>query len=426
MSIDPLAHSTSTNPLSRLAEALRSDTVGGFLLIAAALVAIIWINTPFGEAYENLRSVTLGPESLHLNLSLQTWAADALLAVFFFVVGNELKQEFVNGELRNPRRAMLPIVAAICGMVVPAAIYVAINFSSPDTIQGWGIPMATDIAFAVAILAVVGRHLPPSLRTFLLTLAIVDDLGAIIVIAVFYTSGIDLLMLVAAFAGLAVFGYLQRGKGLAARLNASRVPNWIVYVPLAVLIWVLMHESGVHATIAGVAMGLLMRTKAMPGETHDPSHRVEHLLRPWSAGLALPIFAFFSAGVVIDGFGSVVSDPASLGIIMGLVVGKAIGIAGGAWVTTKVTRAELNPSLKWIDIVGMSQLAGIGFTVSLLISELSFVDSAEHLAHAKTGVLAASLIATLLAAAVLGARSRHYRGLMQAMAEKEKEAGGRA
>ncbi|MDE3724868.1 Na+/H+ antiporter NhaA [Nocardiopsis sp. N85] len=426
MSIDPLAHSASQNPLSRLAEALRSDTVGGFLLITAALVAIIWINTPFGEAYEHLRSVTLGPESLHLNLSLETWAADALLAVFFFVVGNELKQEFVNGELRNPRRAMLPIVAAICGMVVPAAIYVAINFSSPDTIQGWGIPMATDIAFAVAILAVVGRHLPPSLRTFLLTLAIVDDLGAIIVIAVFYTSGIDLLMLIAAFAGLAVFGYLQRGKGLAARLNASRVPNWIVYVPLAVLIWVLMHESGVHATIAGVAMGLLMRTKTMPGETHDPSHRVEHLLRPWSAGLALPIFAFFSAGVVIDGFGSVVSDPASLGIIMGLVVGKAIGIAGGAWVTTKVTRAELNPSLKWIDIIGMSQLAGIGFTVSLLISELSFVDSAEHLAHAKTGVLAASLIATLLAAVVLGARSRHYRGLMQAMAEKEKEAGGRA
>ncbi|WP_306370512.1 Na+/H+ antiporter NhaA [Nocardiopsis sp. CC223A] len=420
MSIDPLAHSTSRAPLTRLAEALRSDTVGGFLLIGAALVAIIWINSPFGEVYENLRAVTLGPESLHLDLSLETWAADALLAIFFFVVGNELKQEFVNGELRNPRRAMLPIIAAICGMIVPAAIYAAVNFSSPDTVQGWGIPMATDIAFAVAILAVVGRHLPPALRTFLLTLAIVDDLGAIIVIAVFYTSGIDLLMLAAALVGLAVFGYLQRGKGLAAGLNASWLPNWIVYVPLAALIWVLMHESGVHATIAGVAMGLLMRTKALPGEAHDPSHGVEQILRPWSAGLALPIFAFFSAGVVIDGLGAIISDSASLGIILGLVVGKAVGIAGGSWITTKVTRAELNPSLKWIDIVGMSQLAGIGFTVSLLISELSFADSPEHLAHAKTGVLAASLIATALAAGILGARSRHYKGMMSAMAEHER------
>ncbi|MEU0492404.1 Na+/H+ antiporter NhaA [Nocardiopsis sp. NPDC006139] len=420
MSIDPLAHSTSRTPLARLAEALRSDTVGGFLLIGAALVAIIWINSPFGGVYENLRSVTVGPESLHLNLSLETWAADALLAVFFFVVGNELKQEFVNGELRNPRRAMLPIIAAVCGMIVPAAIYAAINFSSPDTVHGWGIPMATDIAFAVAILAVVGRNLPPALRTFLLTLAIVDDLGAIIVIAVFYTSGIDLLMLAAALVGLAVFGYLQRGKGLAAALNASRLPNWVVYVPLAALIWVLMHESGVHATIAGVAMGLLMRTKALPGEAHDPSHGVEQILRPWSAGLALPIFAFFSAGVVIDGMGAIVSDPASLGIILGLVVGKAVGIAGGSWITTKVTRAELNPSLKWIDIVGMSQLAGIGFTVSLLISELSFAGSPEHLAHAKTGVLAASLIATALAAVILGARSRHYKGMMNALAEQER------
>ncbi|MFL1375732.1 Na+/H+ antiporter NhaA [Nocardiopsis protaetiae] len=419
MSIDPLAYSASRGPLTRLADALRSDTVGGFLLIGAALIAIVWINSPFGEVYENLRSVTFGPASLHLDLSLETWAADGLLAVFFFVVGNELKQEFVNGELRNPRRAMLPIVAALCGMAVPAAIYAAVNSSSPDTVHGWGIPMATDIAFAVAILAVIGRHLPPALRTFLLTLAIVDDLGAIVVIAVFYTSGIDLLMLAGALAGLAVFGYLQRGRGLAVVLNASRLPNWVVYVPLAVLVWVLMHESGVHATIAGVAMGLLMRTRALPGEAHDPSHGVEQILRPWSAGLALPIFAFFSAGVVIDGFGAVLRDPASLGIILGLVVGKTVGIAGGSWITTKVTRAELNPSLKWIDIVGMSQLAGIGFTVSLLISELSFADSPEHLAHAKTGVLAASLIATALAAVVLGSRSRHYRGLMRAMAERE-------
>jgi len=343
--------------------------------------------------------------------------------VFFFVVGNELKQEFVHGELRNPRRAMLPIVAAVCGMVVPAAVYAAINITSPDTIQGWGIPMATDIAFAVAILAVVGRGLPPALRTFLLTLAIVDDLGAVIVIAVFYTSGIDFAALLAAAAGLALFWYLQRGKGLAARLNASALPNWLVYVPLALVIWGLVHESGVHATIAGVAMGLLMRTTKLPGEAHDPSHGVERVLRPWSAGLALPIFAFLSAGVVFDGVGEVLTDTAALGIVAGLIVGKVVGIAGGSWLTTKLTRAELNPSLRWIDIVGMSQLAGIGFTVSLLISELSFADSPEHLAHAKTGVLLASLVATLLASIVLGARSRHYRRLERGAAPSDASGG---
>jgi NhaA family Na+:H+ antiporter len=422
MSIDPILRSERPGPISRLADTLRSDSVGGFLLIGAAILAIIWINSPFGGAYENLRAITFGPESLHLNLSLETWAADGLLAIFFFVVGNELKQEFVHGELRNPRRAMLPIVAAICGMIVPAVLYVAINFASPDTVHGWGIPMATDIAFAIAILAVVGRGLPPALRTFLLTLAIVDDLGAVIVIAVFYTSGINFVALLVAAAGLAVFWYLQRGKGLAAKLNASVVPNWLVYVPLALVIWFLVHESGVHATIAGVAMGLLMRTHKLPGEHHDPSHGVEQLLRPWSAGLALPIFAFFSAGVVFDGVGEVLTDTAALGIIAGLILGKVIGIAGGSWLTTKVTRAELNPTLKWIDIVGMSQLAGIGFTVSLLISELTFPDSPEHLAHAKTGVLVASLLATLLATVILGARARHYRRLaLQSTVAKQPE-----
>ncbi|MEU3018420.1 MULTISPECIES: Na+/H+ antiporter NhaA [unclassified Nocardiopsis] len=411
MSIDPVRPSPSYNPVSRLANLLRSDTVAGFLLILAAVTALVWINSPLGEVYERLRGVTFGPEALHLNLSLETWAADALLAVFFFVVGNELKQEFVHGELRDPRRAMLPIVAAVCGMVVPAGIYAIVNLNSPETLQGWGIPMATDIAFAVAILAVVGRGLPPALRTFLLTLAIVDDLGAVIVIAVFYTASISFLPLFGAALGVAFFGYLQRGKGLAAKLNASVVPNWVVYVPLAALIWVLTHESGVHATIAGVAMGLMMRTTKHEGEVESPSHGTEHVLRPWSAGLALPIFAFFSAGVVFDGVDAVFTDPAGLGIIAGLFVGKMVGITGGSWLTTKLTRAELNPDLKWIDIFGMSQLAGIGFTVSLLITELSFAGSPEHLAHAKAGVLIASLIAALTATVVLGLRSRHYRAL---------------
>ncbi|MBB6170582.1 NhaA family Na+:H+ antiporter [Nocardiopsis mwathae] len=395
----------------RFVDLLRSDVVSGFLLIAGAVIALILANTGLHDAYEAVRAFTFGPKSLHLDLSVEQWASDGLLAVFFFVVGNELKREFVHGELRNPRRAMLPIVAAVCGMVVPALIYAAINFREGPALQGWGIPMATDIAFAVAILAVVGRYLPPALRTFLLTLAIVDDLGAIIVIAVFYTAGIAYVPLAGAIALLAVFGYLQKGRGLALALDRSPIPNWVVYVPLAIAIWALVHASGVHATIAGVAMGMLMRTTPLPHESSSPSERMEHLIRPWSSSLVLPVFALMSAGVDFTGLGTMFADSAALGVICGLVVGKLVGISGGAWVTTKLTSAELNPSLSWIDIVGMSHLAGIGFTVSLLISELSFPADPQMLSDAKAGVLFASLTATVLASVVLSVRNAHYRKL---------------
>ncbi|MFC7330153.1 Na+/H+ antiporter NhaA [Marinactinospora rubrisoli] len=404
--------SSATSPstaIGRIADALRGDTVGGLLLLAAAAAALVWANSPAASSYETLRDLSFGPEALHLHLSLGSWAADGLLAVFFFIVGSELKQEFVHGELRDPRRAMLPIVAAVCGMVVPAAIYAAVNLGSPETLGGWGIPMATDIAFALAVLAIAGRGLPPALRTFLLTLAIVDDLGAVLVIAVFYTDHIALAPLVGALAGLAVFGHLQRGRGLGAALNASRIPNWAVYLPLAAVIWTLVHAGGVHATIAGVAMGLLMRTSTAPGETASPSHRVEHLLRPFSAGVALPVFAFLSAGVAFEGAGPVLGDPAALGIAAGLVVGKLAGILGGSWIATRVTAAELNPTLRWIDIAGLALLAGIGFTVSLLIADLSFAQAPQTLAHAKAGVLLASLTAGTLAAIILNARARRLR-----------------
>ncbi|GAA2001202.1 Na+/H+ antiporter NhaA [Nocardiopsis rhodophaea] len=402
-----------------IVDLLRSDVVSGFLLIAGAVVALLWANSPWRDGYEAVRTFTFGPEPLHLRLSVEAWASDALLAIFFFIVGNELKQEFIHGELRNPRRAMLPIVAAICGMVVPALIYAAVNIGQGPAIKGWGIPMATDIAFAVAILAVVGRYLPPALRTFLLTLAIVDDLGAIVVIAIFYTSDISFVPLVAAFVLLAVFGYLQNGRGLARALDRSPVPNWLIYVPLAAAIWTLMHASGVHATIAGVAMGLLMRTSPLPHESTSPSERVEHIIRPWSSSLVLPFFALMSAGVVFTGFGTLFSDSAALGVVLGLVVGKLVGISGGAWVTTKLTRAELNPSLRWIDIIGMSMLAGIGFTVSLLISELSFPGAPQMMSDAKGGVLFASLTATVLASIVLSVRNVHYRKTGPASAEAE-------
>ncbi|WP_017595642.1 Na+/H+ antiporter NhaA [Nocardiopsis potens] len=394
--------------LRGLADWLREDVVAGFLLIAGAAVALVWANSPAGAGYEALRGFTFGPAALHLELSVQAWASDALLAVFFFVVGNELKQEFVHGELRNPRRAVLPIVAALAGMAVPAVIYTLVNLHRPEALHGWGIPMATDIAFAVAILAVIGRYLPPALRTFLLTLAIVDDLGAIVVIAVFYTDHVSFAPLLGAIALLAVFGYLQRGRGLAARLNASALPNWAVYLPLAAATWTLLHASGVHATIAGVAMGLLMRTVPLDGETQSPSHAVEHAIRPWSNAVVLPVFALMSAGVVFTGFDTILSDSAAVGVILGLVVGKLVGIFGGSWLTTKLTSAELSPSLHWIDIAGMALLAGIGFTVSLLITELSFTDL-QMVEDAKSGVIIASLLATALSAVVLGIRSAHYR-----------------
>ncbi|MDT0303143.1 Na+/H+ antiporter NhaA [Streptomonospora wellingtoniae] len=393
-----------------LADALRKDSVGGFLLIGAALVALVWANSPWGELYETIRGYTIGPSApLHLDLTIEHWAADGILALFFFIIGAELKQEFVHGELRNPRRAMLPIVAAAGGMAVPALVFVGMNAARPEGLSGWGIPMATDIAFALAVLAIIGRHLPPALRTFLLTLAIVDDLGAIMVIAVFYTDELHFPALLASLALLSLFGYLQRGRGPAAALDRSPLPNWVVYVPLALAIWALMHESGVHATIAGVAMGMLMRSSTTQGERESPLHRAEHMLRPWSTALALPIFALMSAGVALGGVGEMLTDTVALGVFFGLVVGKLVGILGGAWLTTRLTRAELNPTLSWWDIAGMSVLAGIGFTVSLLITELAYPGAAALLENAKGGVLFASLAATLLSAGVLGWRSAHYR-----------------
>ncbi|MDA0565664.1 Na+/H+ antiporter NhaA [Streptomonospora sp. S1-112] len=408
--------SAAPTALTRLTDALRGDTVGGLILLAAAVLALVLANSPAAALYEGLRHFEIGPEALHLHLSIEAWAADGLLAIFFFIVGNELKQEFVHGELRNPRRAALPIVAAVCGMVVPAAAYVAVNAASPETLGGWGIPMATDIAFALAVLAVVGRGLPPALRTFLLTLAVVDDLGAVLVIAVFYTDAIAFAPLAGAAAGLALFAWLQRGTGPAAALRRSPLLSAAVYVPLAFAVWALVHASGVHATIAGVAMGLLMRTSVHEGEAHSPSHRMEHRMRPLSAGFALPVFAFLSAGVPMAGLGTALADPAAAGIVVGLVAGKFAGVLGGSWVTTRVTGAELHPDLGWADIAGLALLTGVGFTVSLLIADLSFAGAPATLEHAKAGVLIASLVAAALAGAVLGPRSARVRRAARAAA----------
>ncbi|MEU0002321.1 Na+/H+ antiporter NhaA [Streptomyces microflavus] len=393
---------------SRITAALRLDAVSGSLLIGAAVLALAWANSPLADSYESLRSFTFGPAALHLNLSVETWAADGLLAVFFFIVGNELKQEIIHGELRDPRRAALPIAAAIGGVVVPALIFLAITATSGgEAAGGWGIPMATDIAFALAVLAVVGRHLPTPLRTFLLTLATVDDMVAVLVIAVAYTTGLNLAALALAALGLAAFGYLQNGSGRTVSRMRARVPGWVLFAPLAAVIWTLVHASGVHATIAGVAMGLLMRTRAQGKESTSPSHRAEEVLRPFSAGVALPVFALMAAGVFLSGAHGFFSSTVTWGVLAGLLVGKFLGIFGATWLASRFTSAQLNPRLAWPDIAGIGILAGIGFTVSLLIAELSYTSDA-HLTDAKGAILLASFAASLLAALVLGRRSRHY------------------
>ncbi len=382
----------------RVASVLRQETAGGVLLLIAAAAALIWANSPWSGLYDNISDFRIGPAALHLDLSIAAWAADGLLAIFFFVVGVELKREFVAGDLRDPARAALPILAAVGGMVAPAVIYVLVNLRAPDGLAGWAVPTATDIAFALAILAVISTHLPSALRTFLLTLAVVDDLLAITVIAVFYTDHLAPVPLLLALLCIAVFGVVvQRGLG-----------KWWVLIPIGVTAWALMHASGVHATVAGVLLGF---TVPVVGR-YASAERFEHLLRPLSAGFAVPVFAFFAAGVTVgglSGFAHSLGDAVTLGVIAGLVLGKPIGILGTTYLLARFTRANLDDDLAWRDVLGVSLLGGIGFTVSLLIGELAFEGNATAGADVKIGVLMGSVLAGLLAAVVLSSRNRVYR-----------------
>lgn len=398
----------------RVSSILRKETVGGSLLLVAATVALVWANTPWSASYFALRDLEVGgePFGLHLNLTLGAWAADGLLAVFFFVVGLELKREFVAGDLRDPARAALPIAAAVGGMVAPALIFVAVTAPVGDgATRGWAIPTATDIAFAVAVLAVISTHLPAALRTFLLTLAVVDDLLAVTVIAVFYTEDIKLWALLSALLPLALFGLcVQR-----------RIRSWWLLIPLALATWVLMHESGVHATVAGVLLGFavpVVRSKAAGGPEAGPglAEHFEHRIRPLSAGVAVPVFAFSAAGVTIgglEGLASAFTDPIALGIVLGLVLGKPIGIFLTTRVLAAVTRASLDSALRWIDVLGIAMLAGIGFTVSLLIGDLAYGTASTRDELVKIGVLAGSVIAALSAAVLLRLRNRQYRAIWE-------------
>jgi Na+:H+ antiporter, NhaA family len=342
------------------------------------VTALIWANVAPGT-YEELWSTDLGP------VTLGAWVSEGLMAVFFFVVGLEIKREVVQGELRHPRRALLPVLAAVGGMVVPALLYTLVNLGG-DAVGGWAVPMATDIAFALGVVALLGPRVPASLKLFLLTLAIVDDIGAVAVIAVVYSDDLDLAWLALAIAGLGLLVLLQR------------IGFWTVPLHLVIGcgVWWATHESGVHATIAGVALGLVAPV------TDD----LEDRIHPWSSYVIVPLFALANAGISLsaDHLGDAVTSTVTLGIVLGLVVGKPAGIVGATWLAQRRGWAERPPGVAWDRLLGVGALAGIGFTVSLFVTNLAFADQPDVIEEAKIGILAASVLATAAGALVLSLR----------------------
>jgi NhaA family Na+:H+ antiporter len=358
---------------------LRTEAGGGAVLLLAALAALVWANSPWSGSYHDLWQ----------HETVTHWVNDGLMALFFFVVGLEIKREFVCGELRDRRAAVVPVVAAIGGMVVPVVLFSLIAGGRP-TGRGWGIPMATDIAFAVGVLALLGPRVPRALRVFLLTLAIVDDIGAIAVIAVFYADGLEPLWLLgaAALLGVAV---------VAHRLDHGRA---VAFVPVALLVWYCTYRSGIHPTLAGVAVGLVTPVGPIGGRA--VLEELEAGLHPWSSYVVIPVFALANAGVSLDArsLGDAFGSRLTWAVVVGLVVGKVIGIAGATMLLARSPLGTLPPGVGLRQVIGVAALGGIGFTVSLFITGLAFGDAALQ-AQAKTGILAGSLIAAALGAVVL-------------------------
>ncbi len=399
---------------AELARYLRTETVGGAVLLAAAAVALVWVNSPLGDAYVALRDFPIGPASLHLHLTLGTWAQDGLLAVFFFIAGIEVKREMVVGELADRKSATLPVVAALGGVVIPALIALAIGWGTPGIDKAWAVPVATDIAFALGVLALTGSKLPASARVFLLSLAVVDDLVAIVIIAVLFTEGVALPWIGVAVLCMAVYALAQH----------RRITWPVLYVPLALLTWYAVHETGIHATFAGVALGLLTRVRTSAadearGEQEPPASRLEHRLQPVSAGFCVPLFALFAAGVplTVAVLAELPRDRIAVAIIAGLLLGKVLGIFGTSWLAIKTGLAERPRYLGNRDMVALSVLGGIGFTVSLLVAELGLGQEAEA---AKAAVLIASAVASVLGAALLVRRGRVFEAHRAARRERGK------
>ncbi|AYF73144.1 Na+/H+ antiporter NhaA [Nocardia yunnanensis] len=402
---------------SELARYLRTETFGGALLLIAAAGALIWVNSPWGASYTTMIDTRLAIPALHLDLSLADWTKDGLLAVFFFVAGLELKRELVVGELADRKRATLPIVAAIGGVVMPALIATAVGWGAEGMDRGWAIPVATDIAFALAVLAMTGSRIPASARVFLLSLAVVDDLIAIILIAVLFTTTLKMLWLliaVACFAGWALAQTFRLGSPL-------------IYLPLGLLSWYALHEAGIHATLAGVACGLLTRVRPDPDEDEHcvPAAKLEHFFQPISAVLCVPLFALLASGVPLDSkvLSNLFTDRLALAVIAGLLIGKTVGIFGSSWLAVRLGIAERPGDLGYRDMFALSVLGAIGFTVSLLVAELALEDVGDgsEAELAKAAVLLTSLAASLAGSALLLRRGRAHQARRDARALQSQE-----
>lgn len=383
----------TATPWEKIQHFLSKDTTGGLLLVFAAVCALLFANSPIRGLYQQLAALTIGPAAVHLNLSLAQWTADGLLAIFFLAVGFELKHELSVGSLRYPKQAGVPILAAVGGMALPAVIF-AIVISAVGHgygLGGWAIPTATDIAFALAVLGLFGARMPRGVRTFLLTLAVVDDLLAIIVIAVFYSHDLH-------------FGFLLGSLAcvvLAALYLRMARPKWWVAVPLGILTWALMHASGVHATIAGVLLGLAVPAKLVHNEYTPRTHRWGIKVAPWSQAFALPLFAFFAAGVdIVDGggFREVMNQPVVLAIVAALIAGKFIGVVGTSVFLTRRVGLHLAPGVRLRDLIPVGFLAGIGFTVALLVAELSYGGGGTMTDGARLAILTGSVISAIAGA----------------------------
>ena len=389
----------------RLRHWVIQESVSGTLVILAAVFALIWANSPWSAGYVAINDFELGIKQWGLSLTLEDWASEGLLTMFFFVVGLELKHEFVHGSMRHPKQAAVPILAAIGGTIAPSGVFVAVVLLLNDSLalDGWAIPAATDIAFALAVLAIFGRGLPVALRLFLLTLAVIDDLIAILVIALFYTESVNFLAFLGSLVGAFLFAVV------------SRMPRgaWWFLVPIASTTWILMHESGIHSTIAGVLMGLSVAASPIHDEDQSRAQAYEHFWRPISSAFALPVFAFFAAGVSVgggDGARDLISQPVAVAIISALVFGKAFGVYLTTAVCVKFTKLHLPESIGMRDLVPIAFLTGIGFTVSLLITDLAFEGTA-YSDSATLGVLIGSVTTAVFGALALTWDRRKARSL---------------
>ncbi|MDJ0880092.1 MAG: Na+/H+ antiporter NhaA [Gammaproteobacteria bacterium] len=386
--------------INRIKEFLQLEAAGGFLLVIAMVLAMVAENSPLKPLYDSLLSVPVEIRIGQLEIAkpLLLWINDGLMAIFFFLIGLEIKREVIAGELSNPSQVALPLIGAVGGMALPAIIYTVINYGDPVAMKGWAIPSATDIAFALGVLALLGSRIPQSLKIFLMTLAIADDLGAIIIIALFYTSELSITSLIAALVGISILWILNR----------RQVMGLTPYIIVGIVLWAAVLKSGVHATLAGVVTALFIPYKKLPGESNTQLEKLEHDLHPTVVFGILPIFAFANAGVTFEGLTfNALLQPVPLGIALGLFLGNQVGIFGLCFLAIKSGLAKLPDKASWAQLYGVALLCGIGFTMSLFVGSLAFEQGGpDYAVNDRIGILAGSLLSGLAGYLVLRLSSK--------------------